>query len=188
MAKNAREIEQEFIATVNDQTGHTLDSWMEMIGQSGETKTNSIIKWIKSTHGLNHMQANILTGIYNNDGKPVFDYDSLMRKLFAGKEAQKPLYDVLQTQIADAVTDVQFIPTKTYISLENERVIGCIKINKSNVRLGLDLGDSAYEGILQEPKGLGAMPNIAHMIELTTADEVDDTVVAYVAEAYNRRH
>lgn len=188
MAKNAREYEQEFIATVVDQTGHTLDTWMTMIADSGENKTNSIIKWIKTTHGLNHMQANILTGIYNNDGKPVYDYESLMRKLFDGKQTQKPLYDALVTQIKSQVPDLSFIPTKTYISLENDRVIGCIKINKSNIRLGLDLGDSSYEGVLQEAKGLGAMPNIAHMIELKTSDDLNNDVVAHVSDAYNRHH
>ncbi len=188
MAKEGREFEQEFIATVEDKTGKSLQTWLDDIAASGETKTNSIIKWIKSTYGLNHLQATILTGIYLNDGKPVFDYDVMFAKLFEGNEAQKSLYDLLAAKISARIASLLFIPTKSYVSLEEERVIGCIKINKTNLRVGLDLGDEPFDGVTQAAKGLGAMPNIAHMIEITSESDVTDALVDYVVRAYERRH
>jgi len=184
MAKQARIIEQEFLANIVPQTGHNLATWMETIQASGATKTNAIIKWIKDNYPLNHRQASMLAGIYLNDGQPVHDYDILFNKLFEGAQQQKPLYESLMAQINMAIPKLEAIPTKTYISLENEHVIGCIKIGKSYLRLGLDLGDIPYDAPLQPAKGLGAMPNIAHMIQIETESDITDVVIKTVQKSY----
>lgn len=186
MAKGAQEFEREFIATAAARTGHDLQSWMGIIGAAGLDKTNAIINWLKQDHGLNHMQASILTGIYLNDGQPVHDYDVLFAKLFEGKENQRPLYEVLSQHLQAGLSDVEFIPTKTYVSMEHERVFGCIKINRANLRIGLDLGDRPFDSYVQQAKGLGAMPNIGHMIEITSVADVSDELVGYVAQAAER--
>lgn len=188
MARQAREYEQEFLANLEDRTEKNLPQWMEIIASSGQTKTNAIIKWLKGSFSLNHREATMLTGIFLNDGKPVYDYDAMFERLFDGKEAMRPLYDKLQQAITDAVPETEFIPTKTYISLESERVFACAKINAKNIRLGLDLGDAPYTERLLEAKGLGAMPNIAHMIELQDSADITDDVITAVRRAYDLSH
>ena len=132
MAKQAREFEQEFLATLEATTGQTLSGWMDTIRESGETKTNAIIKWIKASYPLNHRQASMLAGIFLNDGKPFYDYEVMFARLFeGGKAAQQPLYDHLQQAIAGAVPQAEFIPTKTYISIEAERVFGLTLTNSA---------------------------------------------------------
>ncbi|MEO1646869.1 MAG: DUF5655 domain-containing protein, partial [Chloroflexota bacterium] len=155
---------------------------------SGERKTNGIIKWIKATYPLNHRQASMLAGIYLNDGQPVYDYDVMFGKLFEKFPQQRPLYDHLIAQIHNILPDVEAIPTKSYVSLETDYVFGCVKITKSYLRLGLDLADKPLEGILQEAKGLGAMPNIAHMIEIRSTDDISDAVISYIEQAYHLKH
>ena len=186
MAKESQEIEREFIATAKAKTGHDLDEWMEIISASGLDKTNAIIKWLKQDYSLNHMQASMLAGIFLNDGKPVFDYEVLFARLFEGKDQQQSLYDTLASHIQAVSSDILFIPTKSYISLEHERVFGCVKINKTNLRVGLDLGDKPFTGDLQQAKGLGAMPNIGHMVEITSEAEISDVLLGYVQEASER--
>jgi predicted transport protein len=188
MAKARHEIEREFIETAKEKTGHDIPEWMAMIEAAGESKTNAIIKWLKQEHDLNHMQASMLAGIYLNDGNPVFDPDALFKNLFEGKESQRPLYEAVTAAIGQSLGEAMFVPTKTYVSLENERVFGCIKINKSNLRVGLDLGDRPFDDTVQQAKNLGAMPNISHMIELTSESEITDQLTACVREAYQRTH
>ncbi|MGJ3239550.1 MAG: DUF5655 domain-containing protein [Anaerolineae bacterium] len=188
MAKQARIIEQEFLANIIEETGHSLEEWMALITESGETKTNAIIKWIKSNHALNHRQASMLAGIFLNAGKPVYDYEVMFGLLFEKRAHQRPLYDQLITQIQETLPEVEAIPTKSYVSLETDYVFGCIKITNSHLRLGLDLGDESYDGILQPAKGLGAMPNIGHMIELKSSDDLTDEVLIYVEQAYGLKH
>ena len=187
MAKQAREQEQALLATLEESTGHSLTQWMSMIPASGETKTNAIIKWIKATHSLNHRQATLLTGIYLNDGKPVYDYEVMFAKLFEGKAEQRPLYNELHAAITAAIPEAGFIPTKAYVSIEAERVFGCVKINARNIRLGLDLGEAPFTDTLVAAKGLGAMPNIAHMTELTHVDAITADVSTAVKQAYLRQ-
>jgi hypothetical protein len=162
---------------------------MGLIDQAGlDARQNTIIKWIKDEHGLNHMQAAFLAGIYLNDGQPVFDYEILFARLFEGKAPLLPLYEALKEGIQSRISTVELIPTRTYISVEDRRVFGCITPTRSSLRLGLDLGDTAFEGMVQKAKGLGAMPNVTHMIEVGSAGDISAPVYDYVQQAYARTH
>jgi hypothetical protein len=129
-----------------------------------------------------------LRDFFLNGGEPVFHYPTLFAKLFAGKEKQRPLYDAIADRLQVELPGILFIPTKTYISLEEDRVFGCAKINKTNIRLGLDLGDEPFGDYVRKGVGLGAMPNITHMIELTDPAQIDESVAAYTRQAYERAH
>lgn len=189
MARGSQEREQEFIASATEKTGHSVAEWMDIIKATGlEAKTNTILKHLKSEHGLNHMQANYLAGIFLNDGEPVFNYASLFANLFAGNEHWQPLYESLKTQVAARFDDVVFIPTKAYISIEGEKIFACVKFTKKAVRYGLDLGAMPFTGRVQQAKGLGAMPNLTHMIELTATHDVDAEVLRYTQQAFDRVH
>ena len=188
MAKEARELEQNFITTLSEVTGADLREWLQRLEGAGLQKNNEIVKWLKSEQGFNHMQATMMAGIYLNGGEPVFHYPTLFRKLFAGKEQQKPLYDAIAAALEAELPGTLFIPTKTYVSLEEQRVFGCAKINKTNIRVGLDLGDEPFGDYVQKGVGLGAMPNITHMVELKDAAQIDARLATYARQAYERSH
>ena len=160
----------------------------ERLEAAGKQKNNEIVKWLKSEKGFNHMQATMLAGIFLNGGEPVFHYPTLFRKLFAGKEKQQPLYDAIAAELQAALPSMLFIPTKTYVSLEDERVFGCAKINKTNIRVGLDLGDEPFGDYVRKGVGLGAMPNITHMVELKDVAQIDERLGAFARQAYQRAH
>lgn len=84
MAKDSQALEQEFMATVKEKTGYTLDEWMKMIRATGLSKSKEIHAHLKDNYPLNHLQATFLMGIYLNDGQPVYDYEALFAKLFDG--------------------------------------------------------------------------------------------------------
>ena len=188
MAKSARDFEIEFLETINETTSNSLDGWMDAIRDSGLTKVTAITKWIKQTHGLNHMQSNMLASIFLNDGKPVHDYEALFNKLFVGKEAQLPLYRTIESLIQTNMPHVQFVPTKTYMSLDGDRCFGTVKINKKNIRIGLDLGDLPFDDYVEKAKGLGAMPRISHMIEVHNEADVNENVLNYLTQAFTHVH
>ncbi len=188
MAKEARELEQAFLNSLSEETGASLREWMATLESAGLKKNNEIVKWLKGEQAFNHMQASMLAGIFLNGGEPVFHYPTLFKKLFTGKEKQRPLYDAIAAELQAALPGILFIPTKTYVSLEEERVFGCAKINKTNIRVGLDLGDEPFGEYVRKGVGLGAMPNITHMIELKDAAQIDDRLAAYTRQAYQRAH
>lgn len=189
MARGSQEREQEFINTANEATGHSIEEWMKIVEDAGlDPKPNTILKHLKANHDLNHLQANYIAGIYLNDGKAVYNYEVLFANLFDGKDDLMPIYDSLKEQVTARFDDVVFVPTRSYVSIEGEKIFGCAKLTKKNIRYGLDLGDAPFEGRVQKAKGLGAMPNISHMIELSSPDEIDDEVLQYTDTAFDRVH
>ena len=188
MAKEARELEQAFITSLAEETGANLADWMRVLESAGLQKNNEIVKWLKSEKKFNHMQASMLAGIFLNGGEPVFHYPTLFSKLFAGKEQQRPLYDAIAANLQTDLPSILFIPTKTYVSIEDDRVFGCAKINKTNIRVGLDLGDEPFGDYVKKSVGLGAMPNITHMIELSDVAQIDERLASYTRQAYERAH
>jgi predicted transport protein len=188
MAKDSQRLEQEFIATVQEKTGKSLQDWLDIIGQSGLDKPNAILKWLKDNHQLNHLQANLLSGIYLNDGEPVFNHEKLFQKLFADKGHLLPLYEALQQAIAGQLSDTEFIPTKAYVSIEAKRCFACATLTKNNIRVGLDLGDLPFDDYTQKAKSLGAMPNLTHMVEISEAHQINKQLIDFVKQAYRNAH
>jgi hypothetical protein len=188
MAKESQRLEQEFITSAASKTGRDIPEWMTIIGASGLDKPNAIIKWLKDDHSLNHMQANFLAGIYLNSGQPVYDCEVLFARLFEGKEALLPLYQILESAIRANLSEAEFIPTKTYVSIEGKRCFACATLTKQTIRVGLDLGDTPFDGTIQKAKSLGAMPNLTHMIEISTPQQVDERLLDAVQQAYAHVH
>ncbi|MBZ0290565.1 MAG: DUF4287 domain-containing protein [Anaerolineae bacterium] len=189
MARDSQRLEQEFIAAAREKTGKDVPEWMTVIGKSGLDKPNAILNWLKAEHKLNHMQANFLSGIYLNDGKPVFGYEVLFLKLFDGKADLLPLYRTLEKRIrGELPADVDLIPTKAYVSIEGKRCFACATLTKKNIRVGLDLGDKPFDDYTQKAKSLGAMPNLTHMVEIQAEKDVDDRLLNCVQQAYRNAH
>ena len=190
MARDSQRLEQEFIQKARENTGHDVPEWMSIMGESDLTKQTALVKWLKEQHGLNHLQATFLTGIYLNNGQPVFDYPAMFEKLFAGKDHLKPVYHALEEAIQTefAGEDVALIPTKAYVSIEGTRIFACVTLMKSSIRVGLDLGDRPFDATVQQAKGLGAMPNLSHMVEISTPDDITPEVVGLLRQAYDCAH
>lgn len=188
MAKESERLEREFIASAREKTGKDITEWMTVIGSSGETKPNAILNWLKQNHNLNHMQANFLSGIYLNDGKPVFDHKVLFDKLFDGKQILLSVYKPLERAVQKQLPDALFIPTKTYISIEAKRCFACATLTKNTIRVGLDLADLPFDDYVQKARSLGAMPNLTHMVEIATPEDVNDKLIGYVQQSYNNAH
>lgn len=188
MAKDSERLEREFIATAREKTGKDVAEWMQVIQSSGETKPNAILNWLKQTHSLNHLQANFLSGMYLNDGKPVFDHKVLFARLFEGKDALLAVYKPLEQAVQEQLPDALFIPTKTYVSIEAKRCFACATLTKSTIRVGLDLGDLPFDDYIQKARSLGAMPNLTHMVEIAAPSDVNDKLIGYVQQAYHNAH
>jgi len=188
MAKDSQRLEQEFIANAQEKTGKNVPEWMNVIGTAGMDKPNSIIKWLKDEHKLNHMQATFLAGMFLNDGQPVYDYEVLFGRLFQDKPQLLPLYKSLETAMQSRLPEAEFIPTKTYVSIEGKRCFACATLTKQNIRVGLDLGDTPFDDYVQKARSLGAMPNLTHMIEISDPSQVDEQLLNYTEQAYTRVH
>ncbi|HYG14373.1 MAG TPA: DUF5655 domain-containing protein [Bacteroidia bacterium] len=186
MAKTPGDFEREFIATVKEVTGKTLEQWYDTIKASEKNKQMEIINWLKSEQKLNHLQAQLLTGLYLNGGKPVYtDEANLLDNQFVKREPMRPLYEAVAARITADFPGTQVIPKKTYVSFTAKREFAAINIKTRELRLGMDLGDLPFDGVLQKSKLTGPMPRISHMAVITDAGQLDE-LVKYLRQSYGR--
>lgn len=189
MAKTSGEFEQEFIQTVKEKTGKTLEQWLPVLKKAGLSKQMEITNWLKTEHKLNHLQASLLAGLYLNNGEPVYQNETaLLDSQFAKCEEMRPLYNAVSEKILNGFPDSKLIPKKTYLSFTATREFAAITIKPKEIRLGMDLGDMAFTETLQKSKLSGPMPRISHMIILTNINQFDKTVNEYLQLSYNRSH
>ena len=187
MAKTSGEFEQEFIQTAKEKTGRTLEQWLPVVKKSGLTKQMEITNWLKAEHKLNHLQAQLLAGLYLNNGKPVYQNEaSLLDNQFAKCEEMRPLFNAVSEMILKQFPDAQLIPKKTYVSFTATREFAAINIKPKEIRLGIDLGDTAFNDTMQKTKLSGPMPRISHMAVITDIKQFDKKLIEYLQLSYNR--
>lgn len=187
MAKTSGEFEQEFIQTAKEKTGKTVEQWIPVIKKTGLSKQMEITNWLKAEHQLNHLQASLLAGLYLNNGKPVYqNEDNLLENQFVKCEAMRPLFDHISEKILKEFPGTQLIPKKTYLSFTKGREFAAINIKPKEIRLGMDLGDAVFTGILQKSKLTGPMPRISHMVVIEDEKHFNQSVIEYLHLSDNR--
>lgn len=189
MAKTSGELEKEFIDGAKQKSGKTIEQWISAVKRSGIEKRNDIITWLKKENGLNHMQAQFVTGMYFNGGKPVYsDEGNLMNTHFVKNPEMKPLFDSLSQKITSSFKGTQVIPKKTYISFTDAREFAAMNIKAGEIRLGMDLGEMPFNDTAQKTKLTGPMPRISHMVIITNEKDMDGKIMELLRTSHGRCH
>ncbi|MEO8434467.1 MAG: DUF5655 domain-containing protein [Pyrinomonadaceae bacterium] len=187
--KTSGEIEKEFIDNLEKSTGTSLSEWMKVIAASGVTKRNDIVKWLKEKNGFGHMNAALLTGIYQNAGKPVYGSTAeLLDNQFARAADIRPLYESLTAFVKKHFPNSTVLPKKTYVSLLEKREFAAINIKPTELRIGLDLGAHAFDETVTKSKLSGPMPRISHMLVITDQSDLNENLVELLKLSRQRCH
>jgi predicted transport protein len=189
MAKTSGELETEFIETAKERTGKTLQEWLTLVKSSKILKQNDILEWLKKGHGLNHMQAQFVAGIFLNNGNPVYgNENALLENQFVKSPDMRSLFDTVSEVIISQFQGTQLIPKKTYLSFTSVREFAAINVKPKEIRLGLDLGEEPFTEVVQKSKLTGPMPRISHMIILTDIKQFDSKTNQLLEQSFNRTH
>lgn len=201
MARDEKEEEREFLADLEARTGRDLAAWMEAITAERFADKNETIDWLRE-QGIPFARASWLERIHSNGGKPIYLHQppkpgpevrppmplkpqpaasraptarevADLDKLLAAGKGYRPLYQLLEAEIRSAVPALVITPKATYISLGAPREFAAVSLHATELRLGLDLGDRAFDAQLQKTKLKGAGPAISHMLVLTDARQVN---------------
>jgi hypothetical protein len=187
--KTSGEFEKEFMDGLKGSTGKDLNSWLKVVDGFGSKKRNEVIAWLKAEHGFGHMNASLLAGIHANGGKAVYQStDNLLDVQFAKAAEMKPLFDEFIAFIAKNFPAATVLPKKTYVSILENREFAAVNIKAKELRVGLDLGDRAFDAVIEKAKLTGPMPRISHMFVLTDAKQLDAGIVAALKESHSRCH
>ena len=188
MAKSPEEMAQSMIDNLPAKTGKSLEEWRTIVAKTELQKHGTIVKMLKSDHGMTHGFANLVahdtlrSAAYMSDSSD----DELLDAQYAGAKSDlRPLYDALSALVTSFGKDVELSAKKAYVSLRRSKQFGIIKPStKTRIDVGINLKGQPSTARLAEGKRFGGM--VSHQVEVKSADDIDDELVGWLREAYER--
>jgi len=171
------------IANLEAKTGKSLDAWIAAVRASGLEKHKAVVDWLKAEHGLGHGYANMVAHkAFASDAGSSED-EALLEAMFAGpKAAMRPVYDKVAA-IIEGLDGAGFAPKKGYVSFRRTKQFGLAQPStKDRLDLGLNLKGTEPTARLEASGSFNAM--VSHRVRLTTPDEVDAEVAAWIRKAW----
>ncbi|MGH6951163.1 MAG: DUF5655 domain-containing protein [Vitreimonas sp.] len=177
------------IANIEKKTGKSLAQLTAAIRKSGKAKHGEIRSWLMESYGIGHGDANTLTHVaLKSDGASAAKAagataDNVLAEIYAGKKAHlRPIHDKLMAAIAK-FGEHEVAPKKGYVSLRRKKQFAMLG-PKTNDRfeLGINLKDDISDTRVKivPPGGM-----CQYIVPLTSADEVDAKLIAYIRRAYD---
>ena len=168
-----------------EKTGKTLAEWIAIVKATSIEKHGEIIKFLKTEHGFTHGFANFVAMKARAADAASFSDEDLVTQQYQGKENLKPIYEELLSQIKSLGEDVEIAPKKAAVSLRRKTQFALIQPStKSRIDLGLKLKGKATTERLGDSGPFGTM--CTHRVKLTSLEEVDEELMAWIREAYDK--
>lgn len=182
---------QSQIRNIVEKHGKSLEEWLVIIQQSGKTKHNDIISFLKTEHGMSHGNANRLALVAReSDGasaaKPAESAPAdPVAAIYEGKKAPlKPIHDALMAAINQFGGDIEVAPKKGYVSLRRKKQFAMIQpTTASRVDVGIILKGEATTERLESSAGFNDM--FTHRVRLSSPADVDTQLTAWLRQAYD---
>ena len=170
---------------LQEQTGKPLADWIAIVKKQSFEKNGEIIKFLKDQHGFTNGYANFVAHKSREAATgPTSDKDLVLNQ-YKGKEGLLLIYAKLLTEINKFGPDIEIAPKKTSVSLRTKKQFVLIQPStKTRIDLGLKIKDKKPEGRLETSGPFGTM--CTHRIQLTDISKVDDEVIEYMREAYEK--
>ena len=185
MAKSPAESEASMLASLPEKTGSSLEEWSVAIAESGASKHGEIVSWLKS-RGVTHGYANLIAHYKLASSAAHSDADSLLAGQYgAGKEALRPIYELLCERLHEFGADVEFAPKKGYVSIRRSKQFALIQPStKTRLDVGIQLKGTAPSTRLEASGSFNAM--VSHRVRVGSLDEVDAELLGWLRQAYER--
>jgi hypothetical protein len=168
-------------------TGKTLDQWVAFAKRSGPGTAKERRDWLKQ-QGLTTNYASWIADVADGKNRGADDYDpeALVEAMFSGKKAAlRPIYDKLLKLGLSLGRDVTVSPGKTIVPLYRQHVFAQIKPTTiTRIDLGLALGALKATGRLVSTGGFEKKDRITHRIPISSENEIDADVKAWLKKAY----
>ncbi len=169
--------------------GRPLSEWFGLIAASGLTKHTEVVAMLKADYGLAHGAAHRISLLSRQPAAPAAALSAspgeVAAAFYTGKKAGlRPLHDQLMAVIDALGADVTLVPKKGYISLRRPmKQFAMIQPSAAGrIDLGLILPGVRAGGSLDPTGSFNAL--FTHRIRVTSADEIDATLAAWLAVAY----
>jgi hypothetical protein len=178
-------------------TGNSLPQWISLVQKQGPTGKKERVDWLKKKHGFGTNSAGWIAMRAQGPGDRGIEEDSpeeylraaeqYVEKMFAEKEALRPLYDELLRLGLGLGNDVKACPCTTIVPLYREHVFAQIKpTTRTRIDLGLALGDLKATGRLIDTGGFAKKDRITHRLPIASLADINKEVRDWLRRAYER--
>ena len=167
---------------IETRTGRPFDEWVALARASGKAKHGEILAWLKSEHGFGHGDANFvaLTALR---GPAAPEGDDLVDAIYSGPKAGlRAFHDRVIGVARGFGGDVELAPKQAYVSLRRAKQFGTVgPVTGGRLEIGFNLKGVEPAGRLEATSGM-----CTHRVRLSDPAELDDEVVGWLREAYDR--
>lgn len=188
MAEATDAATQKMVDALPEKTGRSLADWQRQVAESGKSRHGEIVAWLKGEHGVTHGYANLIAHktLRSDAGSAAADGADLVALQYAGAKAGlKPIFEAVVGEAGRFGDDVELAAKKGYVSLRRSKQFALVQPSTaSRVDLGLQLKGEPAAGRLEAAGSWNAM--VSHRVRLTSLDEVDDQLVGWLRQAYER--
>lgn len=186
---------QNWIATLKEKTGRSLEEWLELIRKKGPKTEEAQRDWLKAEHGMGTNSAWWLAERAAGKGGVDDDPEAYLKtalvyveEMFAGGKAPlRPIYDELLRLGLELGPEAKACPCQTIVPLYRKHVFAQIKpTTRTRIDLGFALHDAPFAGRLLDTGGLAKKNRITHRIPISSLADIDDEVRRWLRVAYDR--
>jgi hypothetical protein len=166
-------------------------SWLERIHSNGGRPIYAHAPALASSGAVAHGPRQAASGETEAPAKPARQARpdgeaAALEKLIAAAKGYQPLYHLLEAEIRKAIPALVLTPRPACISLGAPGEFAAIGPHATGLRLGLDLGERAFDAPLVKAKLKGVGAAITHMVVLTDARQVNHDLLSLLRTANNR--
>ena len=170
------------IDNMPEKTGKSLKEWKSVLKLKSFDKHSEAVNFLKKEHGVTHGFANTIVTLSKEDNNNPTD---LVDQQYKGKENLKPIYEAILKVVKSFGDDVTITPKKTTVSLIRKTQFALIKpATKTRIDLGLKIKDKPMTNRLGSSGPFGTM--CTHRVQLTDAAQVDNELIEWLTEAYEK--
>lgn len=184
MPKSVDEMAASLEKNLEETTGKSMDEWVKIARDSGETKHMKILKYLQDNYDLSYGYANTVASKARQPvGEAPKSTAEMINAQYAGKETLRPIYDSIVSRILEFGDDVEISPKKAYVSLRRSKQFAIVQPStKTRVDVGIKLKSTDPKGRLEVAGSWNTM--VTHRVRVTDAAQVNEELVDWLRKAY----
>ncbi len=176
------------LTNIAKKSGKSLDDLATIVRSSGLTKHGELREMLKSEHGLGHGDANLVISVVQaraeRGERGSASLDESVGGYYSGaKAALLPIHQRVMAELAQ-LGHFEIAPKKTYLSLRRRKQFATVgPATNGRVDVGLNLKGVQGAGRLEAlpPGGM-----CTHRGKLTVPSDVDETLLGWLAQAFDQ--
>lgn len=170
---------------IEGRTGRAFDAWVALARGRGREKHGELLAWLKGEHGVSHGDANLIALTARRSGASSAGSDGAdpVGAIYVGAKAPlRPFHERVIAIAQGFGDDVSLAPKQAYVSLRRAKQFGTVgPASGGRLEIGLNLKGAEPAGRLEAAGGM-----CTHRVRLAPTDGLDDEVIGWLREAYDR--